>query len=47
MSTGSLPQTPCFGQTYLTAYRDNYGDAFDGGQTYRLHVTGRSKITSS
>ncbi len=39
MSAGSMPKTPGNGQAYLTAYRDAKGHAFDGGKTYRLHVS--------
>jgi hypothetical protein len=38
MSAGSIPRTPGVGQAYFSAYRDKDGHAFDGGQTYRLHV---------
>jgi hypothetical protein len=38
MSAGSVPKTPGIGQSYLSAYRDAKGHAFDGGKTYRLHV---------
>ena len=31
-------KTPGFGQAYLGGYRDKDGHAFDGGQSYRLHV---------
>jgi hypothetical protein len=38
MSAGSISNTPGIGQSYLAAYRDAQGHAFDGGETYRLHV---------
>ena len=38
MSAGSIPKTPGIGQSYLTAYRDAAGHAFDGSETYRLHM---------
>jgi hypothetical protein len=38
MSAGSITKTPGIGQSYLTAYRDANGHAFDGGKTYRLHI---------
>jgi hypothetical protein len=33
-----ISKSPGVGQTYLGAYRDKDGHAFDGGQSYRLHV---------
>jgi hypothetical protein len=37
--TGAMnSKTPGWGQAYLGAYRDKDGHAFDGGQSYRLHV---------
>lgn len=38
MSYGSVTKTVGIGQSYLGAYRDTSGHAFDGGQSYRLRV---------
>ncbi len=38
MSSGSILKTPGIGQTYLAAYHDAKGHAFDGGKTYWLHI---------
>jgi hypothetical protein len=38
LTKGMISKTPGVGQTYLGAYRDKDGHAFDGGQNYRLHV---------
>ncbi len=38
MSSGSIPKTPGIGQSYLAAYQDAKGHAFDGGKSYQLHI---------
>jgi hypothetical protein len=38
MSVASITRTPGVGQTYLGAYHDKNGNAFDGAKTYRLRV---------
>lgn len=38
ISAGAITKTPGVGSSYLAAYRDARGHAFDGGNTYRLHV---------
>lgn len=38
LSEGMTTHTPGQGQAYLSAYRDQNGQWFDGGKTYRLHV---------
>jgi hypothetical protein len=38
MSAASITQRPGVGQTYLGAYHDKNGNAFDGSKTYRLRV---------
>jgi hypothetical protein len=38
LTNAMISSTPGVGQAYLAAYRDKDGHAFDGGQTYRLHV---------
>ena len=35
---GMVTKTPGVGQAYLGAYRDQSGEWFDGGKSYRLHV---------
>ena len=35
---GMVTKTPGVGQAYLATYRDKNGHAFDGANTYRLHV---------
>ncbi|HEY2750592.1 DUF1254 domain-containing protein [Phenylobacterium sp.] len=39
LSAGMTTKTPGQGQAYLSAYRDAKGRWFDGGKTYRLHVS--------
>ena len=38
MSKSMVSKTPGVGQAYVGAYRDKEGHAFDGGQSYHLHV---------
>jgi len=38
LTRAMMSTTPGFGQAYLGAYRDKNGHAFDGGQSYHLHV---------
>jgi hypothetical protein len=38
MSKSMVSKTPGVGQAYVGAYRDKDGSAFDGGQSYHLHV---------
>jgi hypothetical protein len=38
MTRATISTTPGVGQAYLGAYRDKEGHAFDGGQSYHLHV---------
>jgi hypothetical protein len=38
LTRAMMSRTPGFGQAYLGGYRDKDGHAFDGGQTYHLHV---------
>jgi hypothetical protein len=38
LTNAMISRTPGIGQAYLGAYRDKDGHAFDGGQSYRLHV---------
>ena len=38
ISKSMVSKKPGVGQAYLGAYRDKDGHAFDGGQTYHLHV---------
>jgi hypothetical protein len=38
LSKGMVNKTPGVGQAYLGSYRDQAGHAFNGAQTYRLHV---------
>jgi len=37
-SKGMVTKTPGVGQAYLATYRDTEGHAFDGANTYHLHV---------
>jgi len=39
LSQGMAAPQPGEGQVYLSAYRDRNGEWFDGGKTYRLHVS--------
>ena len=39
LSEGMITDTPGVGQAYLGSYRDNDGNAFDGGKNYRLRVS--------
>ena len=38
LTSAMISKTPGFGQAYLGAYHDKDGHAFDGGQSYHLHV---------
>lgn len=38
LSKGMVTRTPGVGQAYLGSYRDENGNAFDGGKSYRLRV---------
>ena len=38
LTRAMISKTPGFGQAYLGGYRDKDGHAFDGGQSYHLHV---------
>jgi hypothetical protein len=38
LSKGMITKTPGVGQAYLGSYRDQDGNAFDGGKAYRLRV---------
>ena len=38
LTNAMISRVPGVGQAYLGAHRDNEGHAFDGGQSYRLHV---------
>ncbi len=38
LTNAMISRVPGVGQAYLGVHRDNEGHAFDGGQSYRLHV---------
>jgi hypothetical protein len=38
LTQAMISRTPGFGQAYLGSYHDKDGHAFDGGQSYHLHV---------
>jgi hypothetical protein len=38
LTSAMISRTPGFGQAYLGAYHDKEGHAFDGGESYHLHV---------